>query len=227
MRTKVLLGAVALAAAATSTMAQNVYSLNVVGYINLSLTNGYNLIANQLDVDGYRTNNTLTSVFSTNLPNLTKVSAYDPVNGFITATYAASSQKWAGNSAGATAGLAPGAGVFVQIPAAATYPVTVTLVGQVIQGSNNVTMLPGAQVLSLIAPISTGLSTGVAGAIPAARLDKVNQYLPIAQTYLGHTYSGTTWTSGEPTPAVGEALFYQPTANVTTNRTWAQVFSVQ
>ena len=76
MRTKVLLGAAALAAAAATASAQNVYSLNVVGYINLSLTNGYNMVANQLDLDGTMTNNTLTTVFSTNLPKLSAVYAW-------------------------------------------------------------------------------------------------------------------------------------------------------
>jgi len=227
MRTKALLCAATIAAGAATSMAQNVYSLNVVGYINLNLTNGYNLIANQLDVDGYMTNNTLTSVFSTNLPNLTKVSAYNPATAqFSTATYSASSQKWIGGTAGATPGLQPASGVFVQIPTGVTPP-TITLVGQVVQGTNAVTLYPGMQIASIIPPVSTGISSGSVGVIPAARLDKVQQYSSSLQTFVAHTYNGTTWTGGEPTPAVGEAFFYVPTSSVTTNRTWTQGFVVQ
>ena len=53
MRTKTLLiAAAALAAAVTSSQAQStVYSQNIVGYINTSLAPGYNLVANQLNVN--------------------------------------------------------------------------------------------------------------------------------------------------------------------------------
>jgi hypothetical protein len=56
----------------------NVYSVNVVGYINYNLpTNGTYLIANQLDLDGTGTNNTLQSVLGTSLPNTTTVYVWD------------------------------------------------------------------------------------------------------------------------------------------------------
>jgi len=230
MRTKVLLGAAALAASASFAVAQNVYSLNVVGYINLNLTNGYNLVANQLDLDGTMTNNTIQSVFGTNgavIPNLTKVSFYDAQNTiFNTATFSATSQRW--NNAAANPGLKPGQGVFVQIPGTSGTSVPITMVGQVIQGTNPVTMYPALQLMSIIPPISVGVQT-VMG-IPAARLDKIQEYVPGGNNtgfFVGHTYNGTTWSGGEPTPAVGEAFYYVPTLNVTTNRTWTQVFNVQ
>jgi hypothetical protein len=53
MRTKALLTAAALAAGALSTMAQsNVYSLNIVGYVNVSAPIGNFTYANPLDLDG-------------------------------------------------------------------------------------------------------------------------------------------------------------------------------
>jgi hypothetical protein len=56
MRTKALLTAAALAAGALSTMAQsNVYSLNIVGYANVSVPAGNFTYSNPLDLDG--TNN--------------------------------------------------------------------------------------------------------------------------------------------------------------------------
>lgn len=49
MRTKALLGLAALAACTLTATAQNVYSLNIVGYVNTPLSTGFNLIANPLD----------------------------------------------------------------------------------------------------------------------------------------------------------------------------------
>ena len=50
MRTKVLLGLAALAVGLSTSIAQNVYSLNVVGYINITVAGGgYTLCANQLN----------------------------------------------------------------------------------------------------------------------------------------------------------------------------------
>src|ERR1043166_2369568 len=83
MRTKTLFLAAALSAAGLATslaQSSNVYSLNVVGYINLQLTNGFNLIANQLDLDGTGTNNTLNTSIGTNVPNLTRVYTYQPAS---------------------------------------------------------------------------------------------------------------------------------------------------
>jgi hypothetical protein len=206
-------------------MAQNVYSLNVVGYINLSLTNGLNLIANQLDADGTLTNNTIAGIFSTNMPNATRVLAFDPSSGnFQSSLYSASSQKWSGNATVQgfiNSYLAPGKGVFVQIPAAATAPVNLTLVGQVIQGTNAVPVVAGLQTLSSIPPISGGLVTALG--FPSVKLDKYLQWDPVSGNYITHTYNGSVWTLGEPTPAVGSAFFY----NAKAAATWTQAFTVQ
>jgi len=137
-------------------MAQNVYSLNVVGYINLTLQPGLNLIANQLDVDGYFTNNTYTGVFSTNLPANSKIYAFNPATGgYAILTWSGSS--WIGTAAkpAVNAALAPGQGVFVNNNSA--NPLTLTLVGQVNQGTNTTPLVAGLQIVSSIPPISAGL----------------------------------------------------------------------
>jgi len=65
MRTKVLLCAVALAASLASSMAQNVYSLNVVGYYNVTVPAGqFTLIANQLNTTNNQIQYLLPSVTS-------------------------------------------------------------------------------------------------------------------------------------------------------------------
>jgi hypothetical protein len=223
MRTKVLLGAAALVAAATTSMAQNVYSLNVVGYINLSLTNGYNLIANQLDLDGTGTNNTLLTTLSTNLPNKSAVFSWSTsAQTFNKAVYNAGTGVWGSDTTDVNAALQPGGGVFVQIPATAATPLTVTLVGQVLQGTNTLSLVAGLNMVSIIPPISGGIVSAM-GYTPTKK-EYVLLWDPINQIYGTKTqFTGTGWNNGEPTPAVGQAFFLNTVA--ATN--WVQGFTVQ
>jgi hypothetical protein len=231
MRTKALLCAAALAAGAATSMAQTVYSLNVVGYINVTLTNGMNLIANQLDVDGTMTNNTLATVFGTNtLPNGTKALAFDAASGnFTSATYSLGTGKWSntGGQPDINAHLSPGSGVFVSIPTVATTPITLTLVGQVIQGTNLTPVVTGLQTLSSIPPIAGGVVTTLA--YPATKGDKFLAWDVVSGNYFTKTYGGgTTWSGalpapGEPQVAVGQAFMYN--SKIATN--WTQAFTVQ
>src|ERR1700744_2623354 len=100
MRTKTLLiAAAALAAGVISSEAQ-VYSQNIVGYINLPLSPGYTLIGNQLSTDLTGTNNTVASVFGTNLLVNTAVLAWEPgIAGYTSATWINSkgTLKWSGD----------------------------------------------------------------------------------------------------------------------------------
>jgi hypothetical protein len=227
MRTKTLLLTAALAAAgALSSMAQsNVYSLNVVGYVNLSLTNGFQFVGNQLDFDGTGTNNTLATVFGTNLPNSTRLYIYNAgTSAFTSATYLAASGTWIGNTAGADAALQPGGGVFLSLPAAAA-PTTVTTVGTVLQGTLSTPYVAGYNIISSKVPLAGG-----AGALGltnnASNGDYVYQFQPGSQTYGSkHTYLAATgiWLGGEPQIAVGEAFWY----NAKNAGSWTTTFTVQ
>jgi len=223
MRTKALFCAAALAATSLAASAQT-YSLNVVGYVNLTLTNGYNLIANQLDLDGTMTNNTLYSVLGTNLPNNTKVWTYTP-GGYSFCTFLSASSKWSGTTNPANAALSPGQGVFVQIPAAASYPQNVTLVGQVIQGTNVQPIIAGYQCISAIPPIGGSFQTNIATGYNPANNDKLWIWNPSSQGYTFKTYltASASWGGGSPVFNVGQAFFLQ--AKVATN--WVQAFTVQ
>jgi len=204
-------------------MAQNVYSLNVVGYVNVPITNGFNLIANQLDADGTMTNNTLAGIFSTNWPNTTKVYSFNPSTGLYgIATYFSATKTWSGAVAAANAALSPGQGVFVQLPPTAA-PQTLTLVGNVIQGSNVIPYIKGFQVVSSIPPISGGVKTAL-GYVPT-NLDKFYTYNAVSGAYTIHTWfsATSTWAGGEPTPAVGDAMFL----NANAAGSWTQAFTVQ
>lgn len=220
MRTKALLCAAALAAGAATSMAQNVYSLNVVGYINLTLTNGLNLIANQLDADGTMTNNYTTNIFSTNLPTGSRLYAFSPAAGQFSGSVRWTGSGWVGVLSGIDPSLDPGKGLFVQV--AGTTPITLTLVGQVIQGTNSVPLVQGLQIVSSIPPIAGGIQTTL-GYTPTVG-DRVYQWSALAQGYAGsHRFTGSSWIGGEPSLAIGEGVFLQ--SATTTN--WVQAFTVQ
>jgi hypothetical protein len=99
----------------------------------------------------------------------------------------------------------------------------VTLVGQVIQGSHVTPLVPGLQIISSIPPISGGLQT-VLGYVPTGG-DRVFVYNATTQAYSTKTFNAGTgkWIGGEPTPAVGDAFFFQSAG--ATN--WTQAFTVQ
>src|SRR5262245_34235043 len=102
MRTKLLIGAAILAAGVASTMAQsNVYSLNVVGYYNVTApANTKILIGNQL----HTTNDTLVGV----IPAPSAGANFFKFNaGFTTYTFDDVDLAWTGNTS-----LAPGEGGF-------------------------------------------------------------------------------------------------------------------
>jgi hypothetical protein len=223
---KTLLAAAATLAAGLLTVSAQTYSANVVGYVNLTLTNGFNLVANQLDVDGTGTNNTIYTCIGTNVPNLTRVYAFDPANGYSFVTYLSSSGTWTGSGlAAVNAACQPGGALFIQIPASASYPQTVTLVGTVLQGSLTNKLASGLyQQVSSKVPMAGGLQT-VLDYTPD-NLDRVYQWLPASQTYgSAHTYltGSGTWTAGEPTLQVGESVFLLSHAN----SVWVNNFQVQ
>jgi hypothetical protein len=219
MRTKALLCAAALAAGAATSMAQNVYSLNVVGYINLTLQPGFNLVANQLDADGYFTNNYVTNVFSTNLPSGSAIYAFNAASGLYS-TITWNGKKWFGSLAPVNTALAPGQGVFVSL--AGSSPVTITTVGQVNQGTYSVPLVPGLQIVSSIAPIAGDLITNL-NYVPTAN-DAAYLYNATTQLYSTRTFNGKKWFGGgSPYLNVSDAIFLQSA----TATNWTQVFTVQ
>jgi hypothetical protein len=235
MRTKALICAAALlAAGAATSMAQNVYSLNVVGYVQLSLTNGFNMVANQMDLDGTGMNNTIQSVLGTNVPSGTKVFAFNPATQTYYSTATLIGTLWTAGAAVAP-GLQPGSGVWVQIGGAngTPTPLTVTLVGNVRQGNNAFSIVGGSpkkfQIMSLVPPISTAIetgtfSTGQPAGYPTAIGDSVYLWNAVAKSY-GSTrtkISASIWSGGEPVPAIGQGFWLASVSN----KTWNQNFTV-
>jgi len=240
MRTKTaVLTAAALAAGALSSMAQNVYSLNVVGYINLSMAPGYNLIANQL----VGADTTLNTVFGAGYTSdgyqvITWNAAsqgFNQPDTFYTAATAGTAGWYDSSFATSTTTVGPGKGVFFYNPTSSSTPVT--LVGQVTQGTNSITLGTGYSFASIVPPISVDLGTNGPLQLPTGSGDG-NQFFTFGggsysqpYTYYTAATAGTagwydsSFAAASVTPAVGQGFVYLNTGS--SSLTWVNAFSVQ
>lgn len=218
MRTKALLLTAALSAAGVATsMAQAVYSVNAVGYVNTVLHPGFTLISNPLTA----TDNTLAGLFGGGkVPIGTVVYKYNGT-GFEINTYT-DDEVFAPNPAQT---LVPGEGAFIKNPT--TADVTVTFVGEVVQnvGATPVTTdLPvGLSIRSSKVP-QAGTATDLG--LPAGEGDTLYQYnntFPAAGSgYKISAYEDGEWAPPLSSLKVGEAFFIKKVAAAT----WTRDFDV-
>jgi hypothetical protein len=216
MRTKaILLAAAVFAAGIGASVAQSpVYSVNAVGYVTKTLTNGFNLICNPLN----GTNNDLNTVIPV-VPDGTYVLRWLPGGQ----TFDAQFQYFDGFGWFPTTTLNPGEGVFINIPFT-TPSVNVTFVGEVPQGNLTNRVSGNFSLISHIVPQSISLGDpGVS--FPAVDGDYILFWDPGIQNFKPQTqfFEGFGWFPTDPIPAVGEGFFYN-TAGAARN--WARTFSV-
>jgi len=216
MKTQTLLiAAAALAAGIMSSNAQ-VYSQNIVGYVNIQLVGGQNnLICNQLDLDGTGTNNTLASVFGTSLPNNATLSAWNG-SGFDTATYSTSGGWSTTSDKFVNGSLQPGVGFFIKTKASTN----VTFVGNVLIGTNTTPVVAGISLLSPTVPVAGTLDT--TNGFPIANNNTVNVFNGTGFNSFTFSASGG-WSPSDPQLAVGQAVF----VNVKKSTNWTEVLNVQ
>jgi hypothetical protein len=169
MRTKVLICAAALAASLASSMAQNVYSLNVVGYVNYTLNAGkYTCIANPLDATMGATvpgGNNVTNLFPV-VPSGSQILPFTVATAQWGTPAAYSINK---SGVGVWANpfdMPPGLGVMFYNPA--TTNAVATFVGQVQQGSFPVTTLAATKssIVGSPVPIGGDLTNSIVGLTP-------------------------------------------------------------
>lgn len=220
MRTKTILTMAALSVASLATaVAQTVYSVNAVGYVNVTVpANGFALLANPLN----QPTNSLTAVLP-GVPNGTIVYVFNTTTGaFDTATFRSANNAWTGG--GAAALLNPGQGFFVKNPGATA--LNITFVGEVPQGTNLVVSVPvGFSLLSSIVPQAGKLETDLK--FPAANTDKAYVFDSTSQNYQIFTRRGAAaWTGvagvTEPSVGVAQGFFYSAAAATT----WSRSFNV-
>lgn len=213
MRTKTLLLTAALSAvSAAAAMAQTVYSVNAVGYVNKTITQGsWQLIANPL-MNG---NNLLTTIL-TDAPANTEVQKWNGT-AFISAKKVGTS--WLG--AAGTVAFKPSEGFFIKIPGTAT--TTLTFVGEVAQNADsNIGFATGYNLLGSVVPQSGKIQTDLQ--FPAKANDEVLTLKADGSGYNSVKKVGTTWlgTGGEPTIDVAQGFWLKTAAG----GTWTRNFSV-
>jgi hypothetical protein len=235
MRTKTLLLAAAAAlAAGISTSQAQVYSANVVGYVNIPVTpNQFKLIDPALDIDGTGTNNTILSLLSTNLATGTFVyvfngSGYDVLNYAPLTRNGTPVWQLSGTNA-STYPLNPGEGFWVLDPT----DTNVVETGTVLQGSLTNKYVPATGLFSLVAsqvPVAGGVTTTL-GYTPTQG-DFVYIYNGVGYdvyNYAPLTRNGSpVWQLGgsavEPQISVGQSFWLNPAASTPS---WNVNFTVQ
>jgi hypothetical protein len=217
MKTKTSLLAALIAIASSASLTAQVYSLNVVGYINLTIPNGYSLICNQLTLS----NNTLNAV----LPNV-------PPDSLVL-TFANNDYKvdvfdgsaWLDNNTAepSTTTLPPGKGFFFNNPGA---QMTLTFIGDVVQGSNNIALPNGYTLVGN--PVPQAIPLTAANGFPQIP-DML--YLTFANNdYDTLVNDGSGWLdndTAEPAvaqPAIGQGFFVNNPLQTVAN--WSRTFNV-
>jgi hypothetical protein len=215
MRTKTLLLAAALAAAGLITAtAQTVYSVNAVGFVNVSVPAGaFALLANPLN----QPTNDLVTVLA-DAPDGTTAYEFTPA-GFQIYTKR-SATLWTGTGA-AAARLDPGKGFFVKNNGAAAF--NLTFIGEVPQGTLSTPIATGFNLLGSKVPQAGTVETQLG--LPAAPNDQV--YVYGATGYTITTRRSPVWTGGTGEPVIGVAQgFFLNRAAANGAATWTRTFSV-
>jgi hypothetical protein len=168
MRTKTLLLTAALGAVGlTSSTAQQVFSVNAVGFVNVVVPPGFSMVANPLNA----ATNTVPALFA-GVPDGTTVYKFDGtsflVNTLDLGEWGIPAQT-----------LVPGEGAFIRNPG--TAPFTVTFVGEVMQGSLSNPLPAGFSIKSSQVPQSAAVAT-VLG-FPAADGDTIYQFVNAQNAY--------------------------------------------
>jgi hypothetical protein len=232
MRTKTLLLTAALTAAGVATSMAQVYSVNMVGYINCSIPVGFTMLANQLNASP---NNLVTSVLPAP-PDGTAIYKFNRASqGYDSMNYI-DGLGWDDGGTGVldTMTLGPGEGCFLGVNTA----FTATFVGEVALATS-IQILSGFQIISSALPQSLQLdgaaNDGNAAApvglgFPIADGDTVYQYNPASGGYNFSEYiAGLGWntdTGLPPAPGICEAFWFGGAAASGDSRTWSRNYVV-
>jgi hypothetical protein len=232
MRTKTLLLSALLGAlGSVSVMAQtNVYSLNVVGYINVTMEPGYNIITCPLIASPDNTIATLLNntngQYQSGARNVAGV--YQFTGGVYSATDNANAANapsgWAG---GGTITINPGQAIFFYNPTSTN--MTATFVGTVPTGPVTNALNPGYNLVGSVVPVTGDIVTNpismfTNGAASGRTADALYTYTP-GVGYTVNTYASGAWAGGDPSLANAYEGFFFYNAFSTTNN-WIENYSV-
>jgi hypothetical protein len=223
MRTKTLLLSGVVAALSGACAMAQVYSLNAVGYINVTVPANFSIIANQLNT----TNNNISPLLDSQLldggHNGVQIFKYNPVaESFASFTVSPSGSTATWSSPGVTTTtMNPGEAIYIYNPLGTNF--TLTFVGTVMQGSLTNTLVQNFNLVSSIVPQSGALDTAL-GVVPNAG-DEVFIYNPVSESFSSDTWTGAVWSTGSaPVPAVGSGFYYY--TPLASGLSWVRTFNV-
>jgi len=209
------LGSVSLMAQST-----NVYSLNAVGYINVTLEPGFNMVSCPLIASP---DNTINTVLTNGTGQFKKWDMY--FWNASSATYVEAEGSGTSWGTGGTNTLNPGQAAWILNPSNSA--VTVTFVGTVPSGSLTNTLLPGFNLSSSILPTSGDLVTNpLMNFTTAVKKDVVYMWNPVSQSYtdVSATAAGFPAANQPFQTNVGGGFWYLNNTNTPNN--WVENFSV-
>lgn len=207
MRIKTLLLTAVLSVAAAASSMADVFSVNVVGYVNKVYPIGLSMINNPLS----NSNNTVAQIFP-NPPGFTQIYKFSPVSG-----YSPANTFLFGNWTDPAMVLAPGEGAFINFAEAYTN----TYVGEVLTGTRTNTISTGLNMLGSKVPQAGGLQ-GTLGLTPGG-FDIVYKYDAGIQNYgAANTFLFGNWANGDPQIEVAEGFFY---LNQNGQNDWVRTFN--
>jgi len=207
MRTKALFLTAAAAVAGILSASAQVYSVNVVGYVNKSYPIGYSMAATPLK----GTNNLVGTVLP-NAPVGTVVFKFSGGSFGLGNTYFGAA-FWSDNNQA----LPPGQGFFIKSPSVWTN----TYVGEVVTSSTN-SLITGYNMVGSAFSAAGAIDTNLA-LVPVVG-DVVFKFNDGVGYNLGNTYFGAGfWSTGNPQLGVAQGMFYK---SVGPNN-WVQNFTIQ
>jgi hypothetical protein len=207
MRTKTLVLTAALGVATIATSMAQVYSVNAVGYVKVSVPVGFSIIANPLDAG--TGNNVLSKLFAAPSEGTTIYKFNSAAGSYDISTYSFGS--WDTDRT-----MDPGQGAFILNADTKTFDVV--FVGEVKQGHLVTTVPSGFSMIASQVPQAGGLTTDLK--YTPADGDTVYAFNNAKGSYDIGTYSFGTWDT-EPNLAVAQGFFIN-----STGASWARDFSV-
>jgi|SRR2546426_6879557 len=230
MRTKTLLLAAVLSAAGIASSLAQVYSVNIVGYINLTLSPGLNLITAQLK----GTNQNVNTVIATTTPAMADNSllfTWNPASQSFNQSQIYGGGQWLDPATfnPSTLSVNPGEAFFINNIGSTA--VTLTLVGEVPTFPVAVSVVNGLGFYGDPAPVSQNITTNL---FPIGDNDLLFTWNVAGQTYnqslIGQASPAAwldpvTFNPVVVAPAVGAGFVVNRTSGATT--TWNRSFTIQ
>jgi hypothetical protein len=229
MRTKTLLLSGVVAALSSVSLMAQVYSLNAVGYINVTVPPNFSIFANQLNAGNNNVSPLLDAQLGDGFHNGITIFKYNSSTASYTVLTAdsTSTPPWSQSIATSTT-LNPGEAAWIYNPYSTN--VTITFVGTVLQGNLTNSLAQNFNMVSSIVPQSGALDTAMS--LVPNNGDTVFLYSSGTASYLIYTADSTVSTGWDypagqptsPTPSVGQGFwYYTPNA---LGVSWTRTFSV-